>query len=520
MPRRVRHKARGTLARKFAFGSLGLLLVFGATATFATEPLSHFGFDAAAYSPTAQEGMEEIFAGKLFYQAIPKAGARLLTGTFAGAQKSAGFAPDSTEARFYSTGRLPSPPTREAGADPGFALGESVFLRDKVQHVNINCFACHAGVVHGQVVAGLGNNHMNQSNPQRLQTRGDNFGPYAVWHLGTRLIDPPTKGLELATKKTELEELYESTELPTVDPMPWWLMKYKTKDYWYADAAPDDAASFSINFTTPHPDMNAHHEEHVKSVAKALAFARETQSPLYPGSLDAKLVQQGADLFHGRVAPQDKTGFRACKTCHGNYTKKSSQPDLSQPGSWAVDYNFSHVLRNVKTDASYNTVLQKFKPIADHINGLATYLETQGTPKEMIPRASVPATEGYVAPPLVGVWASAPYFHNGSVPTLDTVLNSAARPEIWARDHGDPTAYDLARVGMAYKPVTREEFDASASNAKGKPFFSQMAIDHTANYDTQSFGHANTGHTFGDRLTNDERRAVIEFLKSLSGPDM
>jgi len=24
---------------------------------------------------------------------------------------------------------------------------------------------------------------------------------------------------------------------------------------------------------------------------------------------------------------------------------------------------------------------------------------------------------GYVAPPLDGVWASAPYFHNGSVPT-------------------------------------------------------------------------------------------------------
>jgi len=520
MMRRTSSKRLSNTIRQAALGAIGLLLAITANHALASELMTHYGFDAASYSPTAREGMEEIFAGKLFYQAIPKAGARLLSGTFAAAQKSAGYVPDSTEGRFYSSGRLPSPRTREAGADPGFALGESVFERDKVQHVNINCFACHAGVVHGQVVAGLGNNHMNQSNPQRIRTRGDNFGPYAVWHLGTRLVDPATKGLELASKKTELEELFEATELPPVDPMPWWLMKYKTKDYWYADAAPDDAASFSINFTTPHPDMNAQHEEHVKSVAKALAFARETQSPLYPGTLDAALLQQGADLFHGRVAPQDKTGFRTCKTCHGSYTKKSTQNDLSQPGSWAVDYNFSHVLRNVKTDSSYNAVLQKFKPIADHINGLGVYLAAQGTPQEMIPRASVPASEGYVAPPLVGVWASAPYFHNGSVPTLDTVLNSAARPEIWARDHRDPSAYDVVRVGMAYQPVSREEFEASAAKAAGKPFVAPEAVDHGALYDTQQFGHNNSGHTFGDRLTDDERRAVIEFLKSLSGPDM
>ncbi|MBX9789139.1 MAG: hypothetical protein K2Y37_09510 [Pirellulales bacterium] len=178
------------------------------------------------------------------------------------------------------------------------------------------------------------------------------------------------------------------------------------------------------------------------------------------------------------------------------------------------------MLRDVKTDASYNATLQRFKPIADHINGLGAYLAAQGTPAELIPQAAVPATEGYVAPPLVGVWASAPYFHNGSVPTLDTVLNSPQRPEIWARNHRDPCAYDLERVGMAYKPVSRAEFAESASRAAGKPFISQVATDHGALYDTQAFGHGNQGHTFGDHLNTAERSAIIEFLKSLSGPDM
>jgi mono/diheme cytochrome c family protein len=444
----------------------------------------------------------------------------MLLGAFAGSQKQAGYAPDSPEGRFYTSGRLPSPPERTLGADPAFGLGESVFERDGAQVVNINCFTCHAGVVHGQVVAGLGNNHINQSDPRKARTRGDNFGPYAVWRFGSQLADPANKGLVLAKEPTELQKLFESVELPPVDPMPWWSMKYKKKDYWYADAAPTDAGSFSINFTTPHAEMNEHHLDHVQSVAKALAFARETQSPPFPGKLDADLVRRGADLFHGRAAPLNTAGFRACKTCHGSYARKDPAGDLSVPGSWQVDYDFSHVLRNVKTDPAYNTTLQKFKPIADHINKLETWMAAQGIPAESIPHAAVPPGEGYVAPPLVGVWASAPYFHNGSVPTIEAVLNSAERPEIWARNHQDPYAYDLQRVGMAYRPVSRVEFDESAARAQGKSPTTQVAIDHGALYDTTAFGHANTGHTFGDRLSPDERRAIIEFLKSLSGPDM
>jgi hypothetical protein len=500
--------------------AIAILLAFTLKAGFASEPLTYHGFDESSHSAAAQEGLEEIFSGRLFHGGVPVATARMMLGALAGSQKNLGYDLDSPEGRFYASGRFPSPPSRTVGADPGFSLGESVFGPDGKQRVIFNCFGCHAGVVNGQVVAGLGNNHVNQSDPKKLRTRGDNFGPYAVWRLAAKLVDPANEGLTVAKEKTELEALFESVELPPVDPMPWWLMKYKTKDYWYADAGIHDAASFSINFTTIHPEMNAHHTEHVKSVAKALAFARDTQSPLFPKSLDAELVRKGADLFHGRTRPTEPTGFTTCKTCHGSYTKKPTQTDLSQPGSWTVAYDFSHVLRNVKTDASYNATLQKFRPIAEHIDKLGIYFTAQGTPSELTPHASVPAKDGYVAPPLVGVWASAPYFHNGSVPTLDTVLNSTQRPEIWARDNRNPNAYDLERVGMAYRSLSRSEFDESAAGAVGKPFLSQAALDHGATYDTKGFGHGNGGHTFGDRLTLDERSALIEFLKSLSGPDM
>jgi cytochrome c peroxidase len=296
-------------------------------------------------------------------------------------------------------------------------------------------------------------------------------------------------------------------------------MKYKTRDYWYADAAPDDATHFAINFTTPHAQMNENHAEHVALVAKALAFARETQPPPFPGKIDADLVQRGADLFHGRTPPADKTGFVSCKTCHGTYSKRDGHADLSQPGHWAVDYPHSEVLRNVKTDSAYNDALQKFAPLVEHMQKLETYYASAGTP-ELTPKVRAVVKAGYVAPPLVGVWATAPYFHNGSVPTVEAVLHSPSRPTIWAREHRDPHAYDLEKVGMRFRVLTLEESQAAWNEASQKPDRSRPRIDLAAIYDTTAFGRANTGHTFGDHLTADERSAVIEFLKSLSGNGM
>ena len=34
-------------------------------------------------------------------------------------------------------------------------------------------------------------------------------------------------------------------------------------------------------------------------------------------------------------------------------------------------------------------------------------------------------------------------------------------------------------------------------------------------YDTSAPGYSNAGHTFGDRLSPDDRRALLEYLKSL-----
>ena len=100
-------------------------------------------------------------------------------------------------------------------------------------------------------------------------------------------------------------------------------------------------------------------------------------------------------------------------------------------------------------------------------------------------------TAGYLAPALVGVWATAPYLHNGSVPDLVGLLDSAQRPERWR--YADDLAYDPSRGGWAY--------ETSGPSAEL--------------YDTNQRGLSRRGHTYGDALSASDRAALLAYLKTL-----
>jgi mono/diheme cytochrome c family protein len=99
---------------------------------------------------------------------------------------------------------------------------------------------------------------------------------------------------------------------------------------------------------------------------------------------------------------------------------------------------------------------------------------------------------GYVAPPLDGVWLSAPYLHNGSVPTLSDLLEPpASRPARFWRGYD---VYDQARVGFIS--------DGPDAQRLGTLL------------DVTQPGNGNGGHTYGTTLPADQKRALIEYLKT------
>jgi hypothetical protein len=102
-------------------------------------------------------------------------------------------------------------------------------------------------------------------------------------------------------------------------------------------------------------------------------------------------------------------------------------------------------------------------------------------------------TVGYANQPLDGVWARAPYLHNGSVPTLRDLLEEPTnRPKQFIRGYN---VYDQKRVGF--------EYDSPEARAAG---FS---------YDTTIPGNGNGGHLWGTRLTEDQKRDLVEYMKTL-----
>lgn len=95
---------------------------------------------------------------------------------------------------------------------------------------------------------------------------------------------------------------------------------------------------------------------------------------------------------------------------------------------------------------------------------------------------------GYKARPLNGVWATAPYLHNGSVPSLAELLKPAAeRAKMF---HVGNREYDPVNVGF--------------KNDLNQPLF-----------DTTLPGNSNAGHEFGSNLSPEERRDLLEYLKAL-----
>ena len=102
-------------------------------------------------------------------------------------------------------------------------------------------------------------------------------------------------------------------------------------------------------------------------------------------------------------------------------------------------------------------------------------------------------TNGYANVPLDGIWVRAPYLHNGSVPSLQALLQPEKdRPTTFYKGYD---VYDPAHVG----------FVSDGPDAMKVGFF----------MDTNLPGNSNQGHAYGTNLSDNEKRDLIEYLKTL-----
>jgi hypothetical protein len=349
------------------------------------------------------------------------------------------------------------------------------------QGLGNDCLLCHAGTIAGQTMIGLGNTSLDMQalyedlaaadglDPAmpltlcnaRGTSEASNFAIYFMQFRDTSLRHRIPVKFPLCTTLCE--------DVPA-----WWHFKKKRTIYHLGVAD-----SRSVRTMMPFLLIPGNSAEYIKQrepdFADIRAFLLSLQPPRYPFPIDSNLAARGKTIFE-----------RTCSRCHGTYGPVSCYPNKIVP------------LDRIGTDP---TLARAFAP-----EGVAHYLKSwfaqergpQGEPYHGLHRG------GYQAPSLDGLWATAPYLHNGSVPTVYQVLKSSARPKIFTRSFlGRREDYDPQKLG--WKITLPDKVPDAAS----------PALQRRMIYDTTRPGRGNGGHTFGDGLSEAERLALIEYLKML-----
>jgi hypothetical protein len=356
----------------------------------------------------------------------------------------------------------------------------------------------------------------------------------------------------------------------TEDPPTWWNLGHRPRKF-FAATVPVDSTRAELAFYFPLDksfDLPAaegwildHHDD-------SNAWILSLKAPIYPGPIDRALAEQGAVLFHTKdlwdaslhnPVPSPDGGNGSCASCHGAYAPRyvNDPACLETP---LLEGMAAHVVASAVIGTDTARVDGETDAVADASK--YNWFSYRDHPACAIQReARLTHPKGYLAPPLYGVWASGPYFHNGSVPNVWEVLKSAERKSIWRRverpapagqellvmgfDTDLARAYDSERMGWKYEVLTCgesveaiphidcEEKDPLARtltqellatlykdaaltfNLLNVPILTRAQIDRRKVYNTRNYSQSNTGHDFSNVLTDPERRAIIEYLKTL-----
>jgi cytochrome c peroxidase len=251
-------------------------------------------------------------------------------------------------------------------------------------------------------------------------------------------------------------------------------------------------------------------------------LAYKTSPPAWPkeifGDIDKDKADRGERIYRGMDAYAETAN---CTRCHDSGKPYADDPSLTaytiiplrvvgtddtEARNWAVPVNVPGKFLGEKRP--YVTMefgaaqavfldrierkgleqLRKTRPDLD-IDKIAWESGRKAKPVWRVAYANPQTKEfGYPTKPLAGIWATAPYLHNGSVPTLaDMLTPPAQRPQAF--------------------PIGSREYDTKKLGYR---------TDQTGwTFDTTKKGNSNAGHPFGTTLKAEEKEDLLEFLKKM-----
>jgi mono/diheme cytochrome c family protein len=429
---------------------------------------------ALAGEPTATERGRDALLGRSFSPPlVGRAG-------YEGAWKQWGVKekPGDYAAAFIERYGLHPAPYENNGLPMGLREAKALFSKG----VGTDCMLCHGGSICGKSYVGMPNTALDLEGMFEELAAADGLPvemPYRFSNVRGTVEAVAATTFLMSLRDTDLKVRDQLDFGPPPDQLcedvpAWWLLKKKKTMYATGQVETGCVRTLMAFMLSPLVTGEA-----IKKQEPTFRDVREyllsLEPPKYPFAIDEKLAATGKEVFEN-----------TCSRCHGTYGKDWTYPNK------IVDLDVVGTDRSVADAAT--------GPAAEH------FARSWFGQEKKADGSSYFSTkhDGYQAPPLDGIWATAPYFHNGSAPTLADVLDSKHRPKVFTRSYGTGEKdYDPVKVG--WKVTVLE---------KG-PDQKAPARERRRVYDTTQPGRGNDGHRFGDKLSDEERRAVIEYLKTL-----
>lgn len=235
----------------------------------------------------------------------------------------------------------------------------------------------------------------------------------------------------------------------------------------------------------------------LKNLIALEGWLKDLQSPQWPedilGKIDREASARGELVFKEH-----------CAGCHSVVDKNTSeiiqikQHPLSVMGTdpqWniqTVRSALSGIMQGQKSLGNVGPPLDSVTTAVALANNIVANVSLYNglQPSGANDTAIIPVN-GYKSPILNGVWATGPYLHNGSVPSLKEMLKA---PEDRVKTFYVGTyEYDPVNVG----------------------FVTDQSDKNRYLFDTGLQGNSNGGHGFAAKLTEQQRTDLLEYLKTL-----
>lgn len=283
-------------------------------------------------------------------------------------------------------------------------------------------------------------------------------------------------------------------------PAVWWNLKYKNR--WLSDGSVVSGNPIYTNILWNEVGRGADLKELEEWLAKNSHIVDELTTAVF--SMEAPVItdffsEEKIDLL--RAQRGENLFNNNCAKCHGRYEKAWSSAN-------AEDLTHKEKLKTVAVHYKKTTPVIDVGTDPYRYRGMRSLEQLNDLAISQKNNIKIVAQKGYVPPPLVGIWARWPYFHNNSVPSLCALLSpSQERPVTYYSGH-------------PINPESDFDFECNGYPETQKTPQAWKTPEHL--YNTRKKGMSNSGHDLNifikdgkNIFSKEDKKDLIQFLQTL-----